>query len=503
MRRTIYQLGLWSLILTLAFACEEDPVEAEKPTASFQYEVSETDFLTVTFENFSQNFESSEWDFGDGSEVSTEENPVHTYEAAGTYDVTLTVTSSSGETAERTESVEVTDPLEAQRTLIGENGKTWQLLADASTGLNAIQVGPASRNEIWFAVGGTANEVVDPCIRACIFDDTWTFNTDGTYTFENNGDFWAEGGIWPEEQVGCFDTTVDGSFTGANGQDLSGWNSGTHDFNYDPNNETLTINGGFIGLSKAATNQEVTEPQESVTYTVTKLVDADVDTLVLETNLEEAEGYWQFTLVSYDNPADEVVVEACEQEECLPLDAVSPTIISHSFASNEASEWNLMQPVESASGIELGVDDPTDASAPKVGKYIRIEGVDYQELQFKLDPANAINFENVTTITMDVYLPSSNAYSDETLTDNVFVGFGATECPPEWYTDQHEYQATDIEKDTWVTLSFDLSSPDYVANEGNGATVFDRNDLDMIYIAIGGSAHGVGAEFYMRNFSIE
>lgn len=503
MKKTIYQLGLWSLILTLAFACEEDPVEAEKPTASFQYTVGETDFLTVTFENFSQNFESSEWDFGDGSEVSTEENPVHTYEAAGTYDVTLTVTSSSGETAERTTAVEVTDPLEAQRTLIGEDGKTWQLLADPSTGLNAIQVGPASRSEIWFAVGGTANEVTEPCVRACIFDDTWTFNTDGTYTFENNGDFWAEGGIWPEEQVGCFDTSVDGNFTGANGQDLSGWNSGTHDFNYDPSNETLTVNGGFIGLSKVATSAEVSEPQESVTYSVVKLVDAAVDTLVLETELVNDDGvfgYWQFTLVSYGD-TQPVTVELCETEACVPLEAVSPTIISHSFASDEASEWNLMQPVTSNSGIELGVDDPTDASAPKVGRFIRT-AEQFQELQFKLDPANAINFENLTTITMDVYLPSSNDYSGD-LTDNVFIGFGATECPPNWWEDLHQYEEMAIEKDTWVTVTFQLDNPSTVLVPENGATVYDRNDLDMIFIQIGGGNHTVEADFFVRNFSIQ
>ena len=216
MKKAIYQLGLWSLIVAFTFGCkDDDPVEVEKPTASFQFTVGETEFLTVTFQNFSQNYESSEWDFGDGSEVSTEENPVHTYEAAGTYDVTLTVTSSTGETAERTESVEVTDPLEAQRTLIGEDGKTWQLLADASSGVFPIQVGPNDRSDIWFALGGTRGQDQAICIRACIFDDTWTFNTDGTFTFENNGDFWAAAGPWAAEEVGCIDATVEDNFTGA------------------------------------------------------------------------------------------------------------------------------------------------------------------------------------------------------------------------------------------------------------------------------------------------
>lgn len=304
--------------------------------------------------------------------------------------------------------------------------------------------------------------------------------------------------MWPDPT--CFDTSAPDAFVGANGQDLSGWDSGTHPFTYDVQSGALTIEGGFIGLTKAATTSEVTEPQESVTYEVVRLVEADVDTLVLKTSLADAGGFWQFTLVSYGD-TQPATVDLCETEECAPLEAVSPSIISHSFASNDASEWNLMQPIESASGIELGVDDPTDASAPKVGKFIRTDA-QFQELQFKLDPANAINFQNLTTITMDVYLPSANDYSGA-LTDNVFVGFGATECPPNWWEDIHQYEAMAIEKDTWVTVTYQLNSPDAVGDAGNGATVYDRNDLDMIYIQIGGGDHTVQAEFFVRNFSIQ
>lgn len=70
--------------------------------ASFTVETSE---LTATFTNNSLNAESYMWDFGDGT-TSTEENPVHTYAADGTYNVKLTA-SGPGQTAEVTQEITV------------------------------------------------------------------------------------------------------------------------------------------------------------------------------------------------------------------------------------------------------------------------------------------------------------------------------------------------------------------------------------------------------------
>jgi PKD repeat protein len=52
--------------------------------------------FTVTFTDLSAgNPTSWQWDFGDGT-TSTEQNPVHTYQQEGAYDVTLTVSNSYG-----------------------------------------------------------------------------------------------------------------------------------------------------------------------------------------------------------------------------------------------------------------------------------------------------------------------------------------------------------------------------------------------------------------------
>lgn len=52
--------------------------------------------LVATFENTSLGGETFEWDFGDGSEVSTETNPVHTFENADNYEIKLTASNSCG-----------------------------------------------------------------------------------------------------------------------------------------------------------------------------------------------------------------------------------------------------------------------------------------------------------------------------------------------------------------------------------------------------------------------
>jgi PKD repeat protein len=55
--------------------------------------------LTVNFTDESQRARSWSWDFGDGSALSTEQNPQHIFGSAGTYTVQLTVRNGCGEIA--------------------------------------------------------------------------------------------------------------------------------------------------------------------------------------------------------------------------------------------------------------------------------------------------------------------------------------------------------------------------------------------------------------------
>lgn len=70
------------------------------PTTSFSADQTNgCGSLTVQFKDESQGTPTSwSWDFGDGSPASTQQNPSHTYSAAGTFDVKLTATNQYGST---------------------------------------------------------------------------------------------------------------------------------------------------------------------------------------------------------------------------------------------------------------------------------------------------------------------------------------------------------------------------------------------------------------------
>jgi PKD repeat protein len=68
-----------------------------RPTANFTSSATGTQCgsLPVQFTNTSTNASGYSWNFGDGSSVSTQQNPSHTYSSAGNYTVVLTASSGS------------------------------------------------------------------------------------------------------------------------------------------------------------------------------------------------------------------------------------------------------------------------------------------------------------------------------------------------------------------------------------------------------------------------
>ena len=97
-------IGIVFLSLVL-FSCEDNDsgVDFVGLEARFLTEVSQR---SVTFNNISSEATSFEWDFGDDT-TSTLVNPEKTYEADGTYTVTLTATNDEGETSTFTDTINI------------------------------------------------------------------------------------------------------------------------------------------------------------------------------------------------------------------------------------------------------------------------------------------------------------------------------------------------------------------------------------------------------------
>lgn len=129
-----FALILSLLILTQGNSCKQDEPEPEpepKVIADFTYAFNTADLRIVTFTSKAENYKTLAWDFGDGSAISNEINPVHIFNLAGDYLVQLTATSPSGDTDTYSENVNIEIPS-------GEIGKAalWLTQGDKSKLLN-------------------------------------------------------------------------------------------------------------------------------------------------------------------------------------------------------------------------------------------------------------------------------------------------------------------------------------------------------------------------------
>lgn len=265
------------------------------------------------FTNASQNYSKVEWDFGDGSAVTTTEDPDHTYTALGSFTVSLTATSTDGKTTDKqTQTVVIADPDAELTKLVGDVSKAWILLREVAAGVAVypLEVGPIDKSTIWWAQGLNNDELAN---RPCILNDEFTFSRDGAYVYDTKGDFWAEGGVFADAVDNLCQPDDAANMIGLNGEDLTAFGSGNHTFTLVTGaTPTLTVEGtgAFIGLCKIGTNEEVKLPQESVTLSLIKLVEGAIaDTLVVESDYNndadpEDDAYWKITLVSYHNSSD-------------------------------------------------------------------------------------------------------------------------------------------------------------------------------------------------------
>ena len=324
LRQTLLMLAVFSMVL---ISCEDEEELGPDPIASFQSEISATNYLEVSFTNYSTNATSYSWSFGDG-ETSVEKDPVHTFAAVGEYTVTLTATNDDEVSKEFSETFTLTDPLEALRALVGDNGKTWRLIREGKS------IGVSENPETAFGWWGLDNDGTRPCV----YQQSWTFNPDGTMVFDDAGVFWGDDYIFADTQdvfATCF-TASDANMINKDGVDISAWLSGTHQFAYDPSagKITLTGEGAWIGIAKVSPAGDVAVPQSSLESGLVITEEDGYDLMVLSVT---GEGwYWQFNYASYTTATEPDIV-SFRVDFDFTVDGKTVTFVNN---SNDATSYS-------------------------------------------------------------------------------------------------------------------------------------------------------------------
>lgn len=166
------------------------------PTADFNANIRTGEVpLQVTFQDLSTGFPASwQWDFGDGN-ASTERHPTHTYNAPGTYSVSLTVTNSSGiDTEIKTNYITVNAVSPVVTFIATEDAHVDSAKPKANYGnVKTLKVRNAANNQIAylkFNVTGLTGSVQSATLRLYVNNASPDGGT--AYSVDNN---WTEGGI--------------------------------------------------------------------------------------------------------------------------------------------------------------------------------------------------------------------------------------------------------------------------------------------------------------------
>ena len=148
---------------------------------------------------------------------------------------------------------------------------TWRLAQIPG----ALAVGPTQTDYSWWSSSAT-----DINSRACLFDDSITFDANGNFMHYMDGNTWLE----PFQGV-----TSEQCGTPVNPHDGSG------PYTYSYANNQLTVNGigAHIGLAKVVNLGEISTGSSvpsSITYEIT--MSSDGDTMTVE--IDYATGWWKF-----------------------------------------------------------------------------------------------------------------------------------------------------------------------------------------------------------------
>lgn len=166
MKNVLKYITIWALGLLIVSCNNDDEVlNVPTPTASYSYEFVTNSPQLVSFTNTTENAESYEWDFGDGSEVSYEKHPSHAYASGGTYTVLLKAFNQDKESQ-----------LTQEITVFGTPNADFSYQADSATAfkINFHNLSQNTSTYIWDFGDGTGTSTEE--------NPNHTYPSEGTYT---------------------------------------------------------------------------------------------------------------------------------------------------------------------------------------------------------------------------------------------------------------------------------------------------------------------------------
>ena len=160
-------------------------------------------------------------------------------------------------------------------------GTTWKLAPEAKS----LGVGPGKGNTDWWAI-----DDANVATRACLYDDEYKFNADGSFENVLGDQTWGE----PWQKVDPEVCTA--PIAPHDGSAIATW-----DFDADAMEVTITGKGAYLGLAKVHNTGELASPDDavaSITYPVS--MSADGKKMTIDMNYG-GDGWWHFVFAKQED----------------------------------------------------------------------------------------------------------------------------------------------------------------------------------------------------------
>lgn len=509
-------MGFLALALVFISSCsEDDGGTVLDPVAQFSFVAAGSE---ITFTNVSENASGYSWDFGDGS-TSEDANPVHAYDGAGEYEVTLIAMNGDKENM-ITKMVQTQNSGALASQIVGKEwiaarGNTYAYAlggaADAGTAWN--QQSPPWWN---FGDGDGHSYLRD---RPSLINDVYVFAITGEIDVDFNGDFWAEYGLWTDTDFNETNMEI-GSGLPANaaGTDMSAFANpdGLWTFEIDEEAATITCSGsGAHILSPRIAyggdgGSDIRVPVDKVWYDIVKVVTVDgaADTLVLYAAANDgANDVGQYlTLHAYENEADipEPTPAPCQISRS---GSVAAADFSHDFLSADGASAmaSLNADYVATYGAEIGGETCTkfeilNPEGHNVYGNLFLRGGSMGECEDGSEAyVDAITFDNDEyVVKFDVYIPSADNDFSGDLVNSLVVRMVDESQYAQFWEQYILIEKTDLATDQWLSLEYDFNDTDLASRITDGTQV-----PDAIHIDWGGDNHSAAGTFYLKHLRLE